>query len=229
VAAERLVGEFATIEHLAAGKALAAHRVAESGRWRRAGERSEAEWLARTTGDSVGAARAALETAARVRALPATDTAFRGGELSGPQACAISSAAAADPASEHKLLGMSESAPLTKPRDACDRIRAAATDGEARRRRIHHNRYWPRWTDGEGARCGQYRMTPDEAAKLEAAAQPFVDAAFGRARAEGREEPSEAYAADRLVDMARAAARSTSDDPTPPRSPAEMVLVVNLE
>jgi hypothetical protein len=226
--AERLVGEFATIEHVAAaGKALCARRVADSGRWRQAGERSEAEWLARKTGDSVGAARAALETAAKVRELPATDAAFRGGELSGQQASAIASAAAADPASESKLLGMSESAPLTKLRDACDRVRAAATDGEARRRRIHQNRYWRRWTDGEGARCGQYRMTPEEAAKLEAAAQPFVDAAFRRARDEGREEPSEAYTADGLVDLARAAAGSTDAAPATPA--AEMVVVVNLE
>jgi hypothetical protein len=225
--AERLVGEFATIEHIAAaGKALAARRVADSGRWRRAGERSEAEWLARATGDSVGAARAALETAAKVRELPATDAAFRGGALSGAQASAIASAAHADPASERKLLGVSESAPLTKLRDECDRVRAAATDGEARRRRIHQSRYWRKWTDGEGARCGQYRMTPEEAAKLEAAAQPFVDAAFRRARDEGREEPSEAYAADGLVAMAKAAPGSRIE--TTPTSP-EMVVVVNLE
>jgi hypothetical protein len=231
VEAERLVGEFATIEHVAAaGKALAARRVAESGRWRRAGERSEAEWLARATGDSVGAARATLETAAKMRELPATDAAFRGGELSGPQASAIASAAHADPGSEQKLLGMSQAAPLTKLRDECDRVRAAATDGEARRKRIHQNRYWRKWTDGEGARCGQYRMTPEEAAKLEAAAQPFIDAAFRRARDEGREEPSEAYAADGLVDMARAAARPTDDnDGDTPTTSAEMVVVVNLE
>lgn len=226
--AERLVGEFATIEHVAAaGKALAARRVADSGRWRRAGERSEAEWLARATGDSVGAARAALDTAAKVAELPATSSAFRSGGLSGPQASAIASAAHADPASERKLLGMSATAPLTKLRDECDRVRAAATDGEARRQRIHERRYWRKWTDGEGARCGQYRMTPEEAARLEAAAQPFVDAAFRRARDEGRNETSEAYAADGLVDMARAATGSTND--AAPSSSTEMVVVVNLE
>jgi hypothetical protein len=230
--AERLVGEFATIEHVAAaGKALAARRVADSGRWRASGERSEAEWLARATGESVGAARAALETAAKVRDLPATNGAFRGGDLSGQQASAIASAAAADPASEKKLSGMSETAPLTKLRDECDRVRAAAVpDPEVRRRRIHQNRYWRRRTDGEGARCGQYRMTPEEAAKLEAAAQPFIDAAFRRARGEGREEPSEAHAADGLVDMARAAAAPTTDDTTSTSERStEMVVVVNLE
>ena len=134
--AERLVGEFATIEHVAAaGKALAARRVAESGRWRRTGERSEAEWLARTTGESVGAARAALETAAAIAELPAVSSALRSGSLSGPQAAAIATAAAADPSAETRLLGMAERAPLTKLRAESDRVRAAATPDLAERHR----------------------------------------------------------------------------------------------
>lgn len=102
---------------------------------------------------------------------------------------------------------MSQIAPLTKLRHECDRTRAAATpDPQERHRRIHRGRYWRQWTDGEGARCGQYRMTPEQAATLEAAARPFIDAAFDAARLEGREESSEAYAADGLVAMASAAA-----------------------
>ena len=142
--AERLVGEFAAIEHAAAaGKALAARRVAESGRWRHAGVRSEADWLASATGESVGAARAALETAKTLDATPATAEAFRRGELSLEQASAVASAAAADPARERELLTMAERAPLTKLRERCARVRAAATpDLAERHRRIHRARYW---------------------------------------------------------------------------------------
>jgi hypothetical protein len=59
--AARLVGEFAAMEKLcAAGKALAARRMAESGSWRRCDERSPAHWMARATGASVGEAVAVL-------------------------------------------------------------------------------------------------------------------------------------------------------------------------
>jgi hypothetical protein len=231
-AAEELVGEFATIEHVAAaGKALAARRVAESGRWRRSGERTEAEWLARTTGESVGAARASLDTAAAVAELPAVSAALRNGSLSGPQASAIATAAAADPSAESRLLDLAERAPLTKLRHECDRVRAAATpDLAERHRRIHRARYWRQWTDGEGARCGQYRMTPENAALLEAAARPFIEAAFQRARAGGNEGTSEAYAADGLVAMASAVRAGDVTAPTKPGWPkAEMIAVVNLE
>src|SRR5438477_13139828 len=73
-AAANLVDTFATIEKLgAAGKALAARRVADSNLWRGAGERSAAHWLARRSGTSVGSAMATLETARRLGELPALD------------------------------------------------------------------------------------------------------------------------------------------------------------
>ena len=54
-AAVSLVERFSSIERLgAAGKALAARRVAQSGVWRSTGERSPAHWMARETGSSVG-------------------------------------------------------------------------------------------------------------------------------------------------------------------------------
>ena len=227
-AAESLVAEFATIKRVAAaGEALAARRVAGSGRWRQSGLRSEAEWLAWRTGESVGAARAVLETASHVGELAATSEAFRNGSLSVSQANAIATAAAADPSAEVSLLAFADGAPLTKLRERCDRVRTAAMpDREGRLGRIHRDRYWRTWTDAEGARCGQYRMTPELAAIVEAQAQPFVDAAFGQARLEGREESSEAYAADGLVAMAHAAAAGGDAAPT---GRAEVVALVNLE
>ena len=77
------VQEFARIEKLAAaGKALCARRVADSGAWRRHGDRSPADWLARTTQSSIGQADRLLETAERLKELPATAKAFRAGRLS---------------------------------------------------------------------------------------------------------------------------------------------------
>src|SRR6266516_1648763 len=104
-AAVALVDTFVTLEKLvAAGKALAARRVAESNHWRGAGERSAAHWLARRSGTSIGSAMATLETAARLPELPAVERAVRAGELSAAQANEIAPAAGADPGAEDELL-----------------------------------------------------------------------------------------------------------------------------
>ena len=53
--AEELVEQFSGLEKVAAaGKAIAARRVADSGLWRDRGERSPAHWMARRTGEPVG-------------------------------------------------------------------------------------------------------------------------------------------------------------------------------
>ena len=211
--AEQLVETFASIERLAAaGKSLAASRVASSGAWRARGERSSADWLARTTGSSVAAARAALDTAERLADAPGTEEAFRAGRLSVPQAEAIAAAATVDPAAESRLLDMAAQQSLQKVRDEAARVRAAAEpDPAARHARIRRGRFWRRWTDAEGARCGQYRLTPEDGAAFEAAAQRFIDEAYAAAREAGRDEPAEAHAADGLVAMAATTRRQPGD------------------
>lgn len=203
-----LVEWFAAIERLAAaGKTIAAARVAEAGSWQVSGERSAADWLAKTTGCTVGDARSTLQTGARLPDAPATEAALRAGRLSSRQAEVVTGAAAVAPESEHRLLGIAETQSLQKLRDEAARVRAAAEpDPAARHERIRAGRFWRRWTDAEGARCGSYRMTPEAGALLEAAAQPFIDAAIDAARGSGTQEPFEALAADGLVAMATARA-----------------------
>lgn len=209
-----LVDRFATIERLAvAGKAVAAARAAEAEAWRAAGDRSAADWLAKRTASTVGDARSVLDTGARLGDAPQTDAAFRAGELSLKQAEAIIGAVHADPSAESALLAKAKHESLQKLRDETARVRAAAEpDPAARHERIRRGRFWRRWTDPEGARCGAYRLTPEAAAIIEAAAQPFIDAAFDAARHDGRREPAEAYAADGLVAMAQSTLASDDDD-----------------
>src|SRR5437879_11035789 len=148
-AAVGLVDTFATIEKLgAAGKALAARRVADSNLWRGAGERSAAHWLARRAGSSVGAAMATLETAARLRELPGVDAALRAGELSGVQANESASAAATDAGAEAELLGRARDDGVAGLRDTCRRVKAEATPDEmARHRALHASRCLRHWND----------------------------------------------------------------------------------
>ena len=214
-----LVDWFAEVERLVvAGKAIAAGAAAAGGTWRATGDRSAADWLAKRTGTTVGEARSVLDTAERIAPSSATDAAFRNGDLSLKQAEAVAAGAGADPAAEQALLDAARSRSLQELRDESARVRAAAEpDPAARHERIHRSRYWRRWTDAEGGRCGAYRLTPEAAAVVEAAAQPFIDAAIDAARRTGEHEPSDAYAADGLVAMATATTRGASagDGSTP--------------
>ena len=67
-------------------KALGARRLEETNAWREGGHRSAAHWIAEATGETVGAAGRALETARALEHLPRTDAAFRAGDLSPTQA-----------------------------------------------------------------------------------------------------------------------------------------------
>src|SRR5690606_12613724 len=72
--------------------ALAAGRLAATSTWRGHGDRSAAEWLARTTGRTSRAAGALIGTGTKLGNLPGTATAARRGELSPGQAAAIADA-----------------------------------------------------------------------------------------------------------------------------------------
>ena len=203
--AARAVEEASAIEKMAATvKALAAARVARTDLWRRGGDRSAAHELARRTGTSVGQAAQALETGKRLDALPDTAAAARRGELSPQQSAAITDAAGADPAAEADLLHQAKHGSLQELKDECARTKAAAApDPEARRRRIHDSRYLRTYNDSEGAWNLHMRDNPEVGAEIMAALGPIRDRLFRKARAEGRREPIEAYAADALAELAR--------------------------
>jgi len=209
--AAALVSAFGAIENLAAaGKARCARRVADSGAWRREGDRSGAHWLARVSGTTVSAATDALETVARLEELPALDSAVRAGVLNPLQANEIASAAAALPGAADGLLQAAETASLVGLRNECRKVRAGAMSGEeerARYQRIHDRRFLRTWTDDDGAVCGRFSLTPDSGASLLAALERRRDQIFAAARTDGRCEPYEAYGADALVALAECCRR----------------------
>lgn len=224
--AARLVETFARMERLcAAGKALAARRVAASGVWRKDGDRSSAHWLARKSGISVGQAVSTIETAERLAELPATEQAVRHGKLSEVQSKEIASAASASPSSEKELLGVASSQGMATLREQCARIKAAATNDEIDRyNRIFQRRSLRHWSDAEGAFRLEARLTPDAGAKVIAALEPFKEQVFAAARKQGRRESYEAYAADALVALAEHV-RACDAKPTR-RAPGTLVRVL---
>lgn len=207
-----VVDAAARIEKMAATlKALAAAGVADAGLAGDDGALSPALALARRTGASVTKVREAIATARRLVDQPALDAVARRGEVSPEQAAAISEAAAANPTAEATLVERARVASLGELRDECERIRAAADhDAEERHRRIHAARSARRRSCPDGSAEVVYRSTRDEVAEVWAVVSGHADAAFHAARRAGRHEPAEAYAADAVLAMARAAAGATS-------------------
>jgi Domain of unknown function (DUF222) len=188
----------------AAMKALMARRVDETKVWRQGGHRSAAHWVADATGETVGAAARTLETARALDALPATDAAFRAGQLSEVQAAEITSTASADPGVEAALLATAGATSVKGLRDRCREVRAGAeADDQAWARRLHETRRAHKWNDPDGAYRFEGRMAPDAGARFDAAWEAQIDRIFREARRAGRHEPRAAYAADALVALAR--------------------------
>ena len=223
-----VMGQAGAIEAMAATvKGLAAARVADSGVWKAGGDRSAAHHLARSTGSSVGQAGEAIETARRLARLPGVAAAARSGALSAQQAAAIAGACGADPGAESRLLEKARTSSLAELRDECARTRAAADpDPEARRKSIHDGRYLRGHTDAEGAWHLHMRDNPEVGAEIMAALGPIRDRLFKAARAEGRQEPAEAYAADALAELARGGV--AAEGPRAGRSRAKVIARVDL-
>ena len=198
-----LVAVFGEIENLgAAGKAIAANRVAGTELWRRKGFKSAASWLASTTGTGMGDAVGALKTAEALVGLEATTEQYKAGKLSPRQAKAVATAAAVDPEAERELLTTAASAPVTDLETKAREVRLAASPEtiEERHARLHRDRSLRTWIDPEdGSGCGQWKLPPTEHARLMAELDVTKSQIFRTARAEGRRESDQAYAVDALL------------------------------
>jgi hypothetical protein len=184
----------------AAIKARGARRVDETKVWREDGHRSAAHFVAETAGTTVGAAARTLETARALDELPATDEAFRAGELSETQAAEITGAAGADRGAEAALLAAAAEQSVKGLRDRCRQVRAGAeADDEAWARRLHCGRRAHRWKEADGTWRADIRLTPDAGARVDSAWDAHLERIFHEARRAGRREPLEAYAADAFV------------------------------
>jgi hypothetical protein len=205
-------------------KSLAAARAVAGQSWKDDGERSPAHHLARTTGVSVGQAADMIDTARRLERLPEVAAAARSGELSAQQASAIADAATADPAAERELVETAKSTSLHELRQECARTKAAsAPDLEARRKAIRARRFLRSYIDTDGAWNLRMRDNPEVGAEMMAALEPIRDRLFAAARAEGRHEPSETYAADALVE-----AVCSAGEPVSKRGGAKVIVRVDL-
>jgi hypothetical protein len=167
--AARLYELLAGVERLAmAGRTLLAPRIDESGVWRDTGHRNATTMLAGLEGVPTGQARNTLEVGQRLTQLPGTEEALRSGSLSGPKVSELSGAAVLDPSGESELLRGAADEDLRQLKERCQRARATSErrDPVAAVRRIHHDRFFTSWTDGDGAFCFRGRDTADRGARI---------------------------------------------------------------
>ncbi len=205
--ASALVGVFDRIERLgAAGKALAARRVAATDLWKRGGHRSPAHWLATTTGMSVSDAVRLLQVAEATESAPTTLEAFRGGEVSPKQAHAAATAEKVAPEQGVAILDKARSgrASVKELQDESTRIVHAAsgeTDAE-KTARLYRQRSVRFGANADGSGWGHWNLPPADHQRLVSLLTERRTNIFTTARRAGRREPDDAYLADALVELA---------------------------
>ncbi len=177
-AGERLVRLVARVERAeAVCRSRLVRRATEANRWCATGDRSPGEWLARSTGTTVGRARATLALADHLAAAPGTEAALAAGVVSAEQAAEVAAAARVVPGAEGRLLAAAQRESLGELARRARAVRAAASDETGRRERIRRGRYLRHWTDREGAFCFAGRGLPEDGARLLAALKPHQTAA----------------------------------------------------
>ena len=194
------VRDLATVEKAAAtARMFLALRVAKTNAWQGGGHKTAADWLAAQLGISVWEANKQLGTARKAEGLPDTKEAMRNGKLSPDQADAVADAATADPSAEQDLLDLAERETTKNLRDEAAKRKAAATDSEARDRRIHRERSKRAWIDRDGAWNMHVRSTAAVGARVEALLRPAEEQIFRTGRSGGVRDTFENRAHDAFL------------------------------
>ena len=198
-----LVKVFAQGKRLcSAGETLAASRAARCHPNLSSGHRTPAEWLAATTGDSMGDALSVLKLGEALVDQPGVDGALREGRLTPSRAKLVSDAVTVNPGAEDDLVRRATTDSLRTLREQCLKAKSEgrSPDDEARHHdQLRKNRRCRTYTDGDGAFRLEAVLAPVAGAELLAVLDTQADRIFHRARRSGVYESPEAYRADALL------------------------------
>lgn len=203
--AARVTLAYADIERLAAaGKTLAAGRVAETGFIRESGYDKVELWLASKTKASPWEAAKTVETARHLGAaeLRPTRHALVAGELTATQAHEIATAASGAPQMQEMLLASAKADTTKTLKERCRQVRLARRkpeDERQRRERLRAGTCFKHRDLGDG--LSEMRVTMPTAwfARLLFAVRDQCDAIFAQARQEGRHDPHQLYMVEALM------------------------------
>ena len=193
-----------------AGRAVLARVIDERGLHRRSGHLSAAHLLAASSGTTVGAAAAAIDTGRAMSAHEGLDAAFRSGALSLEQAAVVADAVSVDAPAERSLLDAANVDGLRGMRAKARAVKAAADHDRLGRyeRRASSFRHGVDQTDGMV--WGQFRLPPDDGAAVITRIEADTDRVFREAHRAGRRDRLERYAAEALVRVVTATTRPAS-------------------
>ena len=198
-----LVQVFAQGKRLcSAGETLAASRAAQCHPNLATGHRTPAEWLAATTGDSMGEAMGLLKLGDALSDQPGVDGALRNGTLTPSRAQLVSDAVTVNPGAEDDLVRRAGTDTMRQLRERCLKAKSegrSPSDEARHHENLRQNRRCRTYTDGEGAFRLEAVLAPVAGAELLAALDTQVDRIFHRARRSGHYETPDAYRADALV------------------------------
>jgi hypothetical protein len=141
-----LFEKLAALENVSGpARVRAAARAGECGAHRERGFADVSDWMARATGSTVGAAKAALDTAAALESQPEAKAALDAGELSFAQARELVRTEAAVPGSTADLLSVAKTESFRTLKEKARDRRVRAIDPEELHARQHaamHHRTW---------------------------------------------------------------------------------------
>jgi hypothetical protein len=146
-----IVERLAAMENVSAvARVRAAVRAGECGVHRKRGFADVSDWMARATGSTAGAAKAALDTAAALESQPEARAALEAGELSFAQARELVKTEAAVPGSTAGLLEVAKSESLRTLKEKARDRRVRAIDPEELHARQHAAVYHRTWINALG-------------------------------------------------------------------------------
>ncbi|MEZ5142379.1 MAG: HNH endonuclease signature motif containing protein [Acidimicrobiales bacterium] len=199
-----LVGVFGEIERLAAaGRLLAAARMATTSVWAGEGDTDVASWMARTTGQSRADAKKDLAAARALDELDDTRDALRQGRLTKEQVREVAPAAAMAPGQEGDLLQEAATGSVERLAHKARATKAAARrDGRDAVERMRRRRSVTHGRADDGSAWVRASGPPDDVARILAGLSPWERAARGEARQRGESLTDEQARFDSLVAMA---------------------------
>ncbi|CAN5505531.1 hypothetical protein BH18ACT16_BH18ACT16_00950 [soil metagenome] len=180
----------------------------------------DAEMVARTTGVSVGKAKAAVHTGNSLKSADEVRDAFRSGEISVDQASEIATAEQASPGSSTELLKLAQEESFQALREKSRKVVLEAEQHRGLAERQHQARRARSYRDELGMISINLLLEPHVGVPIVNRAESEAGRRFRAAKKDGRQEPFERCLAD-----AYACLLSSTRTTVPARKPELVVLV----
>ena len=200
-----------------------AEKLVSYGKTMLAAKLDDPEMVARTTGVSVGKARASVETGHSLRGADEVREAFKSGELSVDQATEIARAEQAFPGSSTELLKAAQEESFQTLREKSRKVVLEAEQHRVLAERQHQARRARSYRDELGMISINLLLEPHVGGPIVNRAETEAGRRFRAAKRDGRQEPFERHLADAYAGLL--STRATS----PARKPELVVLVVTRD